>query len=98
MKATELKNKKITMATLKSFIKKSENLFVEVKSSFDGMVDCVMPVKAAMRPVSKEDAIGYSGVWCVGNSRDYLTFAETDTHFGITVSNCCGCGTLWTKK
>jgi len=36
---------KITRTTLKSFIKKnSDNLFVKVESSFDGMTDCVQRV------------------------------------------------------
>jgi hypothetical protein len=41
MKATELKSKKITLATLKAFIKNSNELFVEEKSNFNGMIDCV---------------------------------------------------------
>lgn len=33
-------NKKATMATIKSFVKKNrENLLINVKSSFDGMID-----------------------------------------------------------
>lgn len=35
----ELKNKKITMATVKSFVKNADKLYVEHQSSFDGMVD-----------------------------------------------------------
>jgi len=36
--------KKITRATLKSFIKKNKcQLYVKVVSSFDGMTDCVQP-------------------------------------------------------
>ena len=98
MTVNELKNKKITMATLKSFIRKSENLFVEHWTSFDGMVDCVVDSKGELIPVTKENAIGFSGVYCVGSGRDYFKFAETETHFGIRVSNCCGCSYLYTKK
>ena len=98
MKAEDLRDKKITMATLKSFIRKSPVLYAEVKSSFSGMTDCVEPVNSGLVEVSKENAIGHSGVWCVGSSRDYLKLVETETHFGIQVSNCCGCGILWTNK
>lgn len=87
------------MATLKSFIKKSPVLFVEEKSSFNGMTDCVeYNFKSKMIQVSKEDAIGINGVWCVGSSRDYLTFIENDNFYGIEVYNSCGCGILWTPK
>ena len=98
MNATELKTKKITMATLKSFINKSTELFVEELSSFNGMTDCVESVKSKIQKVSKENAIGHQGVWCVGSSRDYFTFVENENYFGIEVSNSCGCGILWAKK
>ena len=39
---------RITLATVKSFMKKNEGkLFVKAKSSFDGMVDCVMPIEGS---------------------------------------------------
>ena len=41
MTTNELKSKKITLATLKSFVKKSPVLFVETLSSFNGMTDSV---------------------------------------------------------
>lgn len=86
------------MATLKSFIKNSNQLFVEVKSSFDGMTDCVESVESKLTEVSKENAIGHKGVWCVGYSRDYMKYIETNTMIGIEVSNCCGRGILWANK
>lgn len=97
---TELKNKsKITLSTLKSFIKKADKLFVLGISSFDGMEDGVRFHKnPELIPVAKDDAIGHGGVWCVGSSRDMLKYYETDTHFGIEVYNCCGCGVLLAKK
>jgi hypothetical protein len=98
MTVNELKNKKITMATLKSFIRKSENLFIENRSSFDGMTDCVVDLKSELIPIAKEKAIGFNGVYCVGSGRDSFKFVETETHFGIRVSNCCGCSYLYTKK
>ncbi len=99
MKASELASKKITMGTLKSFIKKSNELFVEVKQSFCGMSDCVEVIEnPEIVLVSKENAIGHSGVWCVGGGRDYLSFIEREKMFGIKVSNSCGYGILWTNK
>jgi hypothetical protein len=97
---TELKNKsKITLSTLKSFIKKADKLFVLGISSFDGMEDGVRFHKnPELIPVTKDDAIGHGGVWCVSSSRDMLKYYETDTHFGIEVYNCCGCGVLLAKK
>lgn len=92
-------SKKITMATLKSFINKSDKLYVEVQSSFDGMTDCVMPNQdKQLIEVSKENAIGRRGVWCVGDSRDRLTYVENESMKGIEVYNCCGSGILWTNK
>jgi hypothetical protein len=99
MTADILKSKKITMATLKSFIKNAKDLYVESVSSFDGMTDCVESVEnRELRQISKDKAIGHGGVWCVGSSRDYFEFKETNTHFGIEVYNSCGSGILWTKK
>ncbi len=94
----KLKTQKITMATLKSFIKKNDNLFVEGISSFSGMTDCVEMNRTELIPVSKEKAIGHSGVYCVGQSRDYFCFVENEKYFGIEVSNSCGCAILWTNK
>jgi hypothetical protein len=94
----KLKKQKITMATLKSFIKNNDNLFVQGISSFSGMTDMVERNKTELIPVSKENAIGHSGVYCVGQSRDYFKFKENEKYFGIEVYNCCGCGILWTTK
>jgi hypothetical protein len=95
----QLANKKITMATLKSFIKKSNNLFVEELSRFNGMIDGIsMNHDRRLIEVSKEKAIGHDGVWCVGQSRDYFTYVENENYFGIEVYNCCGSSVLWTKK
>jgi len=99
MKSAELKNKKITMATFKSFIKKSNELFVEKISEFDGMIDGLSyNSKRNLVKVSKENAIGFNGVYCVGSGRDYFTYFENDTHFGIEVYNSCGCAKLLTVK
>jgi len=99
MNAEQLKTKKITMATLKSFVNKSKVLFVEHHSSFDGMTDCVQSINdSGLIRVKKENAIGINGVYCVGRSRDYFKFMETPKHYGIKVYNSCGSSTIWTNK
>jgi len=99
MTNTELKNKKITTATLKSFIKKANQLYVEHVSAFSGMSDCVeFHSDRVMIEVSKENAIGFGGVYCVGHSRDYFKYMENDKFYGIKVFNSCGSGILWTAK
>jgi len=93
-----LKDKRITRATLKSFIKKNINdLYVLSVSSFDGMTDCVQNTNKAPRKVdaSKVDfnvdrTFGIEGLWTVGSSRDYFTYHEDDMFVGINVYNCCG--------
>lgn len=88
--------KKITLATVKSFIKNnSDNLFINVKSSFDGMTDCCESlyngfVIAAKTDDHVEHTIGIKGAWFVGSSRDYLSHFEDNNMTGITVSNSCG--------
>lgn len=75
----DLKNKKITMATVKSFVKNADILFVEHQSKFDGMVDCVMPCEdSELKEISKEDALGIKGAWVVGSSRDYFNYKEME--------------------
>jgi len=93
---------KVTMATIKSFVKKNNGkLFIKCKSHFDGMVDCVMPVEndgftPAMQDGYKvEDAwfrrtLGIQGAWFVGESRDYFTYFEKDGFKGYEVYNACG--------
>lgn len=93
----KLKSKKITMATLKSFIRKNDVL-TKTTSSFDGMVDGVRSVEDSFRTVSKIDAIGHNGVYCVGDSREYMEYFENAKYYGIKVSNSCGSGLLVTAK
>jgi len=97
-----LQAKKITLSTVKSFIKKNrENLYINVKSSFDGMTDGVEQlrngfVKAqADKTISKSSDYydrtqGIKGAWFVGSSRDYFTSYNENYLTGIEVSNCCG--------
>lgn len=89
---------KPTMATVKSFIKKNDGkLFINCKSSFDGMVDCVMPCEdGGFKPVQKdergfyENTKGISGAWFVRNSQDFIKTYDADKFKGFKISNCCG--------
>ena len=72
------KEKKITRATLKKFIKMFENnLYVKQTSAFDGMTDCVQEVFSDFTKVEKIDlenryTFGIKGLWLVGQSRDLI--------------------------
>lgn len=101
---TLVATKKITLATVKSFARRNkENLFVKVKSSFDGMTDCVETVKDDFKKVELEEPtnywrIGLQGVYIVGQSRDYFSNYEDDKYIGIEIYNSCGSSILAIKK
>lgn len=89
--------KKITKATFKSFLKKNQgNLYVQNKSSFDGMTDCVESCsdqswgKAQSAEHFHENNLGIQGVWLVGGSRDWFSPFNDGKFTGIDVYNCCG--------
>lgn len=87
---------KITLATIKSFIKKNEGkLYIKNESTFDGMVDCVMPCRdTGWKLAEKSDNQAYhqgvKGAWFVGGSRDYFTPYEDKQFTGYEVYNSCG--------
>ena len=91
-----LSSKKITKATVKSFIKKNrENLFINLESRFDGMTDgCEQQnggfeeAEATERNV--DHTLGLNKAWFVGQSRDYFTYYNDGRFEGIEVSNSCG--------
>ena len=87
--------KKITIATVKSFIRKNRHqLLVCVYSRFDGMVDGeVSTGSRAFYPASPstlcfKNNLGVAGVWFVGG--DYCTPLVEVGLYGFEVSNCCG--------
>jgi hypothetical protein len=99
--------KKITRATLKSFLKKNDGkIYIELKSSFDGMTDCVMPCDCGipgLLPAERdtefsENRLGYKHIWLVGHSNDYFSPFENNIFYGIRVSNCCGSFNVLTPK
>lgn len=87
---------KTTKATIKSFIKHNEdNLLINVKSSFDGMIDgCAYYndgfTKAQKTPDNERNTLGVLGAWFVNGSRDYFTPYNVNGYCGYEVSNCCG--------
>jgi hypothetical protein len=95
---------KITLATLKSFIRKNKNnLYVQVVSDFKSMVDMVTPVKddfrlATQNEKQNEHTLGISGLWLVGQSRDYITAYEDENFKGYEIYNSCGSSILAVKK
>jgi len=103
---TLINTNKITLATLKSFANRNkDNLFCKENSSFDGMVDCVMPSqnrnfkKTTIEPNNTGYyRTGIQGIYTVGSGRDYFTLYKDDQFLGIEVLNCCGVTILATKK
>ena len=90
--------KKPTIATVKSFIKKNrQNLYINVRSSFDAMVDSVIPQDEGFSKVSEtgresnaEHDFGIRCAWFVGNSRDYISVYDQDGFSGYRIVNSCG--------
>ena len=93
-----------TLATFKSFIKKTPNLYIATKSSFDGMVDCCMPcdnqgfTPIEAREGNQEHTLGIAGVWLVLGGGDRFYAFEDDNFKGFEVYNCCGHFYVATKK
>ena len=106
MEAIAEKTKKITRATLKSFIKKNQdNLFVLTEMDFDGMTDCVSNVKDTPRKVEvseinfdNQNNFSIKGLWLVGDSRDWFQAFSDELFDGIEISNCCGRYKIATMK
>jgi hypothetical protein len=96
--------KKITKSTIKSFINKNiDNIYVKVLSSFDGMVDCVMPVEMDFRKeiVDKTTSnysytLGVRGVYICGG--DLYRIYEDEKYTGYECYNCCGSFLIVTNK
>lgn len=95
---------KTTKATIKSFIRKNiDNLYINKKSDFDGMCDCVMPVNSGFKRAERannnlDNTLGINGCWFVGSSRDYFYDYEDGIFKGYKINNCCGSFILATKK
>lgn len=96
--------KKITLSTVKSFIKKnSGNIYIDVRAEFDGMIDGLSFnaqgfYKAKPDPRGRSYTLGIDGAYFVGHSRDYFSAFEDEQYQGITVVNSCGKFILATQK
>ena len=90
--------KRITLATIKSFIRKNaEELYFLESYRFDGMIDCVAstgqtePKLVGPVTLDNEDyGLGVPGAWFVGQSRDYFRPFKNDKFEGFEVYNSCG--------
>ena len=91
--------KKITLATVKSFIKKahsSKGLYVKIKSSFNGMTDGVDQVEDKFEKAEREinldnkHTLGLRKVWFVGQGRNVFDVYQDEEYIGYSVWNCCG--------
>jgi len=88
--------KKITLATIKSFVRKNrESIYIRVRSDFNGMSDMVERnrnaqfKKAVMGEISDHD-LGIEGAWFVLQSRDIFSTFDNGEFAGYHVYNCCG--------
>lgn len=101
-----IKAKRFTRSSLVKFIKENkDNLYIMVKSDFDGMTDCVQSVNmvptkvdASKINLDNRDTLGISGAWLVGSSRDWFTPFEDEMFVGVHVSNCCGSWSIGRMK
>lgn len=105
MTNTITQEKRITSATIKSFIEKNRgNLYIKNESHFDGMTDGIAynpkPFfhKATETDTMSDYTLGVQGAWFVGSSRDHFTPYEDDEFTGFEVYNSCGTFTLAIKK
>src|SRR5690606_18868516 len=93
IQAMTTKTKKITRATIKSFIKRQKavhNLYFKPLSHFDGMIDGIRYEKGEFRPVREPETtndynLGINGAWFVGRSRDYFTEYSDNSFIGYKV-------------
>lgn len=97
---------KTTLATIKKFIRDNKyDLYILPKSSFDGRVDCVMPIDGDWKKVdpAKIDFInhqysyGIPYAWFTPTG-NYFTPYTSDIMIGYEVYNCCGSFLLAFKK
>ena len=98
--------KKITLATLKSFVKKNAGkILVMHESYFDGMIDGTSYVKnPEFIPAQATDrdpryTLGIAGVYVIPyGSRNSFSAFESEKYTGIHVYNACGSFTLAIEK
>jgi hypothetical protein len=106
-------SKKITLTTIKSFIKASgDQLHISCLTRFDGMTDgteqckdrsfrpAVAPNRDGkpFRSLGRDNTLGIQGAWFVFDSRDHFTAFDDGTFAGYRVYNCCGSFILAVRK
>jgi hypothetical protein len=97
-----METKKITLSTIKSFIKKNEgNLWINILSDFNSQSDCVESVKTGWAKATKdttqskdssyyEATMGINGAWFVRGGRDSFNPYNENGFSGYEVFNSCG--------
>ena len=89
--------KKITKATIKSFIKKNkENLLIKLVSEFDGMTDGVVNNKNAEYKKIVSSSSDINELFVLG--RNYFEVIDNEKYYGYSISNCCGLFELVIEK
>ena len=92
-------NKRVTLATVKAFIRKHRaELLISTLSEFDAGTDGVqhsgnrafVPAQDPDEGHNHSNCLGIRGAWFVFGSRDYFTPLERDGVKGFHVYNCCG--------
>lgn len=97
---------KITLATIKKFVKENaNNLYAKCTSSFDGMTDCVenrkegfVKVDPTKIDLKKEQDLGIERLWFVRGSRDYFSRYNEAGLNGFVISNSCGSSIIATYE
>ncbi len=94
---TATQTKKITLATIKSFIRKNrDRLLISTRSRFDAMEDgCRECSDRGFSPALQaekawKENLGIQGAWFVGGSRNFFEEYADGNVVGYEVSNCCG--------
>ena len=88
---------KITLATLKKFIREHNPAILEIKVLRDHYNNAGGEYQPDWQPVQSDDCpdlqkntLGIKGLWLVGHSRDYFSLFTEPERTGIMCSNCCG--------
>ena len=99
---------KITLATVKSFIRKANTLYIKNISHFSGMTDSVeqfenpkfkaVEFTMAKKGYYQDNQLGIFGAWFVFGGRDQFTKYDDSEYIGYEIYNCCGSFLLVTPK
>ena len=96
--------KKITLATVKKFIKENfKDLYINNTSTFDGMTDGSRSLNEGFKKAERTEeninnTLGVKFAWFVGSGRNYFSYFEENGFLGIRVYNSCDSFKLGIKK